>query len=125
MGISVSIFSNEPNKFMYVGRKQNSYVQIEVDFNKFVPKLTLLWFSNRWSIHRPMDKKSVCHDILTKLVNKIQRICDLSEHLSIEKVVYKHEKSFYLQHGFSIIDQNRSWCVVGISLKNVNDMNLL
>ena len=105
MGTSVSVFSNEPNKFMYVGRKGNSYVQIEVDLNKFVPKLTLVWFSNRWSIHRPMDKKSVCHDILTKLVNKMQRTCDLSEHLSIEKVVYKREKVFYLQNGFTIVDE--------------------
>lgn len=125
MGTSVSVFSNEPNKFMYAGRQQNSYVQIEVDLNKFVPKLTLLWFSNRWSIDRPMDKASICQDILQKLVNKIQKTCDLSEHLTIEKVVYKREKLFYLQNGFTIVDENRSWCVVGISLRDVHDMSLL
>lgn len=121
MGTHISVFSNEPNKFIYVARKSNSYVQVEVDLSKLVPKLELMWFSNNWQIHKHEDHGTVCQALLRKIARKIQKNCDLSPNLTIEKVVYKPDKTFYLQNNFELLSSTVHWCRVGTTLQRLLD----
>ena len=121
MGTHVSVFANEPNKFMYGARKSNSYVQVEVDLSNLVPKLELVWFSNHWRVHKHKDHDTVCQELLQKIARKIQKNCDLSPNLTIEKVVYKPDKTFYLQNNFELLSSTVHWCKVGTALQQILD----
>lgn len=119
MGTHVSVFCNEPYKFMYAARKSNSYVQVEVDLSKLVPKLELVWFSDHWQMHKHRDHSMVCQELLRKIARKIQKTCDLSPNITIEQTVYHHDKSFYLQNHFELLSSTTYWCRVGITLQHL------
>lgn len=119
MGSYITVFSNEPQKCLYAARASNSYVQVEIDFNKLVPTLELMWLSNQWQIHKHKDKDIVCQKLLRKVAKKIMKECGLSPLLTIEKTIHKLNKDFYLKQNFHSIKTTTHWCTVGITLQDL------
>ena len=121
MGSYITVFSNEPQKCMYVAREGNSYVQVEIDFNKLVPTLELMWFSNHWQTYKHADKDIVCQKLLRKVAKKILKECGVSPLLTIEKTIHKLDRDFYLNYGFHVIKTRGNWCQVGVTLQDLLD----